>query len=382
MGDDKTGDTKARVLEVGGAELVKARAELRELDLDAEGKLADLVPDLANERREKRAEVANLEKLLAEPPLDVRPLAEVGPDWLAEKLPPRAALLRRDGKAFLVQGKVGLLLAPGGTGKTWALMQLAVAVATGGRWFGTFDATKGKVFLALGEEDAEEVRRRLYDVAKALNLGEYERAEVARNLTALGLSGKSVALLGKSDRGEPVPSAWFDKLKAALEAGGPWRCILLDPWSRWGGPDVELDNHTATRGVELLEELTQLEGSPTVLVAHHTRKGSKEDATSGADADSSRGASALTDGVRWVANLVRHKGDGGKLPLTLNVSKHNHTAPSEPLELVRDEDGPLRPMTPAELADKKAGLADKKAGEAKKARGNAAADSGGGYEPS
>jgi replicative DNA helicase len=65
MGDDKTGHTKARVLEVGGAELVKARAELRELDLDAEGKLDELVPDLAKERREKRAEVANLEKLLA-----------------------------------------------------------------------------------------------------------------------------------------------------------------------------------------------------------------------------------------------------------------------------------------------------------------------------
>ena len=369
MGDDRTADAGAKVVEPDAAALlVKARGDMRAMDFHAEGRLDELEPLLAKARREKRAEVANLEKLLAKPPLDLRPLADVGPDWLADKLPPRAALLRRDGKAFLVQGKVGLLLAPGGTGKTWALMQLAVAVATGGRWFGTFDATKGKVFLALGEEDAEEVRRRLYDVAKALGLGEYERAEVARNLTALGLSGKSVALLGKSDRGEPVPSAWFDDLKAALEAGGPWRCILLDPWSRWGGPDVELDNHTATRGVELLEELAALPGSPTVLVAHHTRKGSKEDATSGADADSSRGASALTDGVRWVANLVRHKGDGGKLPLTLNVSKHNHTAPSEPLDLVRDEDGPLRAMTPAELAAVKEEKREKKgAGASEKA---------------
>ena len=65
MGDDKTGDTKARLLEVGGAELGKAKAELLELDRDADAKLAELVPGLAKERREKRAEVANLEKLLA-----------------------------------------------------------------------------------------------------------------------------------------------------------------------------------------------------------------------------------------------------------------------------------------------------------------------------
>lgn len=287
----------------------------------------------------------------AEPALDVRPIGEVGPDWLTVRLPPRPALLTRAGKPWLVQGKVGLLLAPGGTGKTWALAQLAVAVATGGKWFDTYEATKGRVLLALGEEDAEEIRRRLFDVCKALGLSEYERAEVGRNLTAWGLAGKSVALLGKNAAGEPVPSEWFGRLKAALEAGGPWRAVLLDPWSRWGGPDVELDNHCATRGVELLEELTAAAGGATVLVAHHTRKGGKDEATSGADADASRGASALVDGARWVANLVRPKGDDGKRPLVLRVSKHNHTAPSEPLELVRGEDGALRPLTPAERAE-------------------------------
>ena len=65
MGDDRTGDMKARLLEVGRAELGKARLELLGLDENAETKLAELVPDLARERREKRAEVANLEKLLA-----------------------------------------------------------------------------------------------------------------------------------------------------------------------------------------------------------------------------------------------------------------------------------------------------------------------------
>lgn len=110
MGDDKTGDTKARVLEVGGAELVKARAELRELDLDAEGKLDELVPDLANERREKRAEVANLEKLLAAPAVS---LAE----WDAGRFKPGEA----PAIAWLVDetfalGEAVMLAAPGDAG--------------------------------------------------------------------------------------------------------------------------------------------------------------------------------------------------------------------------------------------------------------------------
>jgi hypothetical protein len=58
-------------------------------------------------------------------------------------------------------GEVGQLIAEGGAGKTMALCQLAVAVATGTRWLGTFEATRGRALLVLREEDAEEARRRL-----------------------------------------------------------------------------------------------------------------------------------------------------------------------------------------------------------------------------
>jgi len=139
MGDDKTGDTKARVLEVGGAELVKARAELRELDLDAEGKLADLVPDLANERREKRAEVANLEKLLA--PARPKRLGELlGP--ALERFKARAkgdekpvpvpwpSLAERLGGGLWPGAHV--LVGSTGTGKTQLQLQLALHAARAG----------------------------------------------------------------------------------------------------------------------------------------------------------------------------------------------------------------------------------------------------------
>ena len=309
-------------------------------------------------------------------PLDLRPVGEVyGAGWLTTTPPTRQSLLTLGGKPWLVQGKVGLLLAPGGTGKTYALAQLAVAVATGGKWLGTYQAEKGRVLFALGEEDAEELHRRIHYTAKGLGLDEYAQAELERNLTVLGLSGRSLAMLGRSDKGEPEASAWFHEWRASLAAAGPWRCLLLDPWSRWGGHDVETDNHAATRGVELLEELTQLEGSPTVLVAHHTRKPKLEE--KGGNADSSRGASALVDGARWACNLIRDNDDMDEGParLRLRVSKTNYTGPSPELHLTRDKAGVLRPLTPTELADQ-APKADNAANEKKRkaTKGNAAAD--------
>ena len=290
-------------------------------------------------------------------PLDLRPVGEVyGSSWLDNPPPTRQSLLTLGGKPWLVQGKVGLLLAPGGTGKTYALAQLAVAVATGTKWLGTYQAEKGRVLFALGEEDAEELHRRIHYTAKDLGLDEYERAELARNLTVLGLSGRSLAMLGRNANGEPEPSKWFHEWRTSLAAAGPWRCLLLDPWSRWGGHDVETDNSAATRGVELLEELTQLEGSPTVLVAHHTRK--PKEGEKGGNADSSRGASALVDGARWACNLVRDNDMDEEVAfLRLRVTKTNYTAPSNELHLRRDKSsGVMRPLTPAEQA----ALADSK----------------------
>jgi hypothetical protein len=353
MGDDRTADAQAMVLEPDvRALLVKVKAELRELELDGVDVIATADEDLSRKLMNKRAEVANLEKLAAEVAqrFDLRPVGEVGPNWLEERLPPRPALLTRAGKPWLIQGKVGLLLAEGGMGKTWTLLQLAVAVATGGKLFDTLEATKGRVLVALGEEDRDEVRRRLFDVVKALGLSDYERAEVKRNLTVIGLAGHDTAILTRGEKGEPVPSKKFETLRAALKAAGSWKCIMLDPWSRWGGPDVEIDNHAATRGIELLEQLTALEGDPTVLVAHHVRKAGKDGAASGGSADDGRGASGLKDGARWVANLMPAPKQL-KHGVTLKVTKHNHTATSDDLLLVRTDNGPLRVATAEERAE-------------------------------
>ena len=62
-------------------------------------------------------------------------------------------------------GKVGLLVAPGGTGKSQLALQIAVAVATGGEvadWWQVGE--KGRVLALFAEEDEEELHRRVWTI--------------------------------------------------------------------------------------------------------------------------------------------------------------------------------------------------------------------------
>lgn len=244
---------------------------------------------------------------------------------------------------FLPQGKVGMFVAPGGTGKTQALSQLAVAVATGRPWLGCFQVasiankhpSNGRVLLALGEEDRDEISRRInpyiqHCIETAFDKSEFQRL-LTSNLKPLALDGIGPRMIGaKADDYNPEP--FFDALHKVLgQDGKPWRLIILDPGSRFMGPDCETDNNAATRFIELIEQLTRLPGNPTVLLAHHTRKGTGK---GNGGKDAARGASALTDGARWVAQLTQLTDDDenptGTIELTIN--KSNYTIPpSKPI---------------------------------------------------
>lgn len=346
MGYDLNADERARhgvSREVLEAEASKTRTELGEL----ERRLirGELTADEQRAIGRKQTELARLEEA-ARPRFAAPSLAELSSsdDWLDTPPPtPPILLTGANGEPFMRDGKVALLVAPGATGKTFALAQLAVAVATGTQWLGTYTTNcKGRVLLALGEEDADEVRRRLWQIVRGLGLDDDARAELRRNLHPLGLSGHSVAFLHRTPDKNLGPTEWFEAFRAELEGRGEWRCIILDPWSRWGGPDAETDAHAATLGVTLLERLTALPGRPAVVVAHHERKRSKKD-RGPSEASDTRGSSALVDGARMVASLRRLTDeDGGEGDrLELRVTKANYTVPGPPLELTRGDGGTL-----------------------------------------
>lgn len=293
--------------------------------------------------------------------------AEVGP-WarlvplaaaaLTTEPEPRRWLLMRHAKKGTVgmfpAGKVGILSAPGGTGKTMALAGLALAVATGRAWLqaggagengkpggrGFPVASPGRVALLLGEEDADDIGSRLYYSARLMELRDAEAELAARRVIVGPLAGEDVSLVTEDGELSARAAALYARLEALSDENDPWALILVDPLSRFGGIGAEADNALATRAIQALERLTRLPGRPAVLMAHHERKGGGE------GAEAVRGASAIVDGARWVARLspVKTKPGGkrwttkkGDRCVSFEVVKTNYGPPlDEPLVLVLD----------------------------------------------
>ncbi len=320
------------------------------------------------------------------------PLGELGP-WLTEAPPPRRWLLRtrplghEPPEGVLPLEVVGMLAAQGAGGKTWALTQLALCVAVGRPWLDTYEvAEPGNVLLACGEEPEAEVRWRLFHAAEEMGFTPAEKVTAAERLFPLALSGRQIALTLAADQAEAQGCADLPEtpvahaLRKRLE-GRAWRLIVVDPLSRFAGPDVELDNAQATRFVQVLETFTRTPGNPTVLFAHHTGKAARKDSALGADATAARGSSGLTDAARWQANLVPMP----KLPeavyptskprhLWLTVTKTNRAPEGADLRLVRGRHGVLRPATEVEVREyDNAAAEDKARRKANKKREDAAA---------
>jgi hypothetical protein len=262
-------------------------------------------------------------------PLSIQFIADMPINFLLEDAPEIPKLINfEDGKIqrpFLRKGILAMLVGAGGVGKTHALAQLALSLATGYPWLDLFPIEKpGHVFLGLGENHLTDIHRLLRKVAKKfLNQSKNEQLvffdrdpilAAMERIAPMAFSGVNAAFI---HQGQPTP--FFKTLFASLKAAEPpegWSCIILDPISRFIGMDAETDNAAATQFIALLEKLSiDLKGNPTIIFGHHMNKGG----VSGLNTDqaAARGSSAITDGVRWQVNLEKNKQDD----LNPNASK-------------------------------------------------------------
>ena len=256
----------------------------------------------------------------------------VQPDWSTIP-PPREYLLNRpDSVGLLPRGKVGLFSAAGGTGKTTALIQLAVSVATGRPWLGHFSLgeTCGKrVLFLMGEEDADEAARKLYFACDNMGLDAVEMEAVRQRVLCVPLAGHALPLLDS----DAHSTGHSTGLAQRLDDGEDWGLVVVDPISRFAGVNVESDNILATRFVQELERFTRAPGKPTVLGVGHTSKQARAQGSA-----EQRGVTGLIDAVRWGASLLTV--DDGRV--RFEMQKNNLAPPmDEPVMLVRQEGGYL-----------------------------------------
>jgi RecA-family ATPase len=269
-------------------------------------------------------------------------------EWLNQPPPERKFLL--DG--VLPCGKVGLYVAPGGTGKGWTLLQLAVGVATGRPVLGRWEVPEpGSVLLLAGEDEPDELRRRLWTIYQALAAeaaGRDIKRALRQRLYLHSVVGQDPMLTTVDNNGNVQRTEFAARLLATALEIPDLKLIVLDPLSRFRGGE-ENDSKLATAFVVTLEHIVQETGA-TVLTAHHTNKGSQGNDGSMAHG-AARGSSALTDGVRWQANLAtmttKEAKDYGIEPnerrryVRLEVPKNNYAPPIEGMWLQRQHGGYL-----------------------------------------
>ena len=274
--------------------------------------------------------------------------------------PPRHWLLYNT----LPLGKVGMLVAPGGTGKSFFSIQLAVAVATGLRLADHWEVDEvGSSLILCAEEDDDDLHHRLRDVLSAtvaytpaLQQLIEQRVHIKSMLTENNL------MTHANDRREIVPTEYVDRLILTAKQIPDLRLIVIDPASRFRGGD-EIAAQDTTRFVETLERLRSATGA-TVLLVHHTNKlsANADEANQGA----ARGSSALTDGVRWQMNLNKPNKTQAKVHGVLDSNRHeyvlatitkNNGAPPQPAVMLQRGPGgvlgAVMPSAPTQSSENK-----------------------------
>lgn len=248
---------------------------------------------------------------------------------------------------FLPLGKVGMVAAPGGTGKSMLLLQLAMAVATGRDLFMWKVTSPGSVLMLAGEDDDIELHNRVFAIAGAMGYGAAEWQLLDAHLYVKSMVAENNLMTSSERGGETKATDYVGRLLLVAQQIGDLKVIIIDPASRFRGGD-ENTAQDATRFVEQLERLAQETGA-TVIALHHVSK-----AKSGASEqtqDAARGSSAFSDGVRWQLNLrtptkaeatsLQIPEDTRKRHLIVANTKNNYGPMAEDVVLTRTDGGVL-----------------------------------------
>ena len=251
---------------------------------------------------------------------------------------------------FLPKKIVAGLFAPGGSGKSMLTLTTAISVASGIPLFGMFGVLKpGRVVMISGEDDVEEIHRRLHRMTETLS--ESQKMLVGQNLHILDLADRFELFTVKPSYGEAemtdVPQAIARVIEGKI---GDACLIIVDPASRFRGGEENLAADT-TRFVQALQYLRD-RLQATIWLVHHVNKGAR---VNGANQNNARGSSALIDGLRlgYELNVIEASevrklyGDSvtGIELLSLRSIKSNYGRPAEPLILQRNQDGTLSLFT-------------------------------------
>lgn len=197
----------------------------------------------------------------------------------------------------LLAGGMGMVAAPGGSGKSYLLMSMAASIAIGEPFLFEWPRNPPqRVVVYLAEDPPELVHNRMHYLSRLYT--SQQQALLLQNLEIRSFSGLVPTLISER-MGEASRTKLANDI--AADAKGA-RLLVIDPIRRFHTGD-ENDSAQATALVQILEGIARQTETCAIVFSHHTAKGASLNGQGDAQ-QAARGSSALTDGVRWQANLV------------------------------------------------------------------------------
>jgi hypothetical protein len=192
---------------------------------------------------------------------------------------------------LLREGETGNLISASKKGKSWLAVDLALAVATGRLWLGTFQTAKGKVLILDNELHGETSADRIPRVAEARLI---PLPEIADQVCIENMRGRLVDLFQ------------LESYFGAIEPG-TFTLVILDAFYRFipKGTD-ENDNGTVAHLYNHIDRYAQHLNCSFVLV-HHSSKGNQ---ASKAVTDVGAGAGSQSRAADTHLVLRPHQQDG------------------------------------------------------------------------
>lgn len=218
----------------------------------------------------------------------------------------------------LPTGEVGLLVAPGATGKSYFVLNLILACC---------DLTSNhlierpvKTLYVSLEDRLEDIQRRLYAYKKALNISQSTLEETVFDFKIIeNKSTERLIVKGVNQKDNP----FFQELNRLIEKE-TYELVIIDTLIKsYSGYE---ENNNADMAMVLSHFNTMaINNNCSVLLLHHTNKGAI-----GQNADInqsiSRGASSLVDNARFVLSLSKNEYDTG---IICQSVKTNFSAPTK-----------------------------------------------------
>lgn len=161
---------------------------------------------------------------------------------------------------FLVLGAIAALVGAYKVGKTWVVLELAIAIAAGERFLGRYSAERGPVMLILEESGRRALHRRLALMVRGRDV---ERSRLSQLHFA---ANRGVNLSDPEWRRQILEEA--DRLSPLL--------VVFDPLARVKGAGVDESSQLEIGPVlSFMRELREVSGA-AVLFVHHTGHEARE----------------------------------------------------------------------------------------------------------